>query len=121
MKFESHPLASATSWLFVPASRPERIAKALASGADAVIVDLEDAVAPAEKDPARAALVAALPGWSAAQRARLLVRINAPGTEWFDADVQALHALCANGCAGVVLPKAEDGVKSYAADDDVFL
>ena len=108
MKFENHPLASATSWLFVPASRPERIAKALVSGVDAVIVDLEDAVAPAEKDQARTALVAALPGLSAAQRARLLVRINAPGTVWFDADLQALHTMCAEGCAGVVLPKAED-------------
>ena len=108
MKFENHPLASATSWLFVPASRPERIAKALVSGVDAVIVDLEDAVAPVEKEQARVALVAALPGLSAAQRARLLVRINAPGTAWFDADLQALHTMCIEGCAGVVLPKAED-------------
>ena len=42
--------------LFVPADRPERFAKAAASGADAVIIDLEDAVAPAAKDAARAAL-----------------------------------------------------------------
>ena len=41
------PLEQARSFLFVPATRPERIAKALASGADAVIVDLEDAVAAA--------------------------------------------------------------------------
>ncbi|MDP3826791.1 MAG: aldolase/citrate lyase family protein, partial [Polaromonas sp.] len=40
------PLALARSFLFVPATRPERFAKALASGADAVIIDLEDAVAP---------------------------------------------------------------------------
>ena len=44
------------SYLFVPATRPERIAKAIASGADAVIVDLEDAVAPADKEAARSAL-----------------------------------------------------------------
>jgi citrate lyase beta subunit len=44
------------SYLFVPADRPERVAKALASGADAVIVDLEDAVAPHAKTTARAAL-----------------------------------------------------------------
>ena len=49
-------LAAARSFLFVPATRPERFAKAAASGADAVILDLEDAVAPAEKDAARAAL-----------------------------------------------------------------
>ena len=108
MSLDSHPLANANSWLFVPASRPERIAKALASGADAVIVDLEDAVAPADKDAARAALLQALDALPAQQRARLLVRINAPGTEWFDADVHALHTLCSQGCAGVVLPKAED-------------
>ena len=108
MKFDDHPLATATSWLFVPASRPERIVKALASGADAVIVDLEDAVAPTEKDQARAALVDAMKGLTKAQRARLLVRINAPGTAWFDDDVQALHVWCADGCAGAVLPKAED-------------
>ena len=108
MKFDNHLLAHATSWLFVPASRPERIAKALASGADAVIVDLEDAVAPADKDAARVALLQAIGSLTAPQRARLLVRINAPGTEWFDADVHALHTLCSQGCAGVVLPKAED-------------
>ena len=43
------------SYLFVPANRPERYAKALASGADAVIVDLDDAVAPPAKDRARCA------------------------------------------------------------------
>ena len=103
-----HSLATAVSFLFVPASRPERIAKALASGADAVIVDLEDAVAPVDKDTARAALLKAAQTLSGAQRGRILVRINAPGTPWFDADVQAVHALAAEGCAGVVLPKAED-------------
>ena len=44
-------LAAARSFLFVPADRPERIARARASGADAVVVDLEDAVAPAAKAP----------------------------------------------------------------------
>ena len=48
--------ATLRAWLFVPANRPERYAKALACGADAVIVDLEDAVAPDQKDGARAAL-----------------------------------------------------------------
>ena len=43
------------SLLFVPGSRPERFAKALASGADLVTIDLEDAVGPADKDAARAA------------------------------------------------------------------
>ena len=87
------------SLLFVPASRPERIAKALAAGADAVIVDLEDAVAPGEKDAARAALAAAL---DAARP--VMVRVNAADTPWFPAD---LELLAQPGIAAVVLPKAE--------------
>lgn len=97
----------ACSFLFVPATRPERLAKALASGADMVIADWEDAVAPADKDGARAALLAACAELSSAQRARLLVRTNAEGTPWFAADVQALHTLVQQGIAGAVLPKAE--------------
>ena len=51
-----HDLArQATSFLFVPATRPERLGKALDSGADMVIADWEDAVAPADKDGARQA------------------------------------------------------------------
>lgn len=88
------------SYLFVPASRPERYAKAFAAGAHAVIVDLEDAVAPAEKDAARAALASALP-----PEAPALVRINAAGTPWFDDDLR----LCRDRrVTAVVVPKAED-------------
>lgn len=57
--------------LFVPATRPERFAKAAASGADALIVDLEDAVAAADKDAARAALnhdFGHFPGYRSDQR-----------------------------------------------------
>src|SRR5207253_2615351 len=67
------------SYLFVPASRPERIGKALAAGADAVIVDFEDAVAPDAKVQARDGLAASWPGLQAQARAAdvaLLVRIN---------------------------------------------
>jgi citrate lyase subunit beta/citryl-CoA lyase len=92
----------ARSYLFVPGTRPERFAKALGAGAHAVIVDLEDAVPPSEKDAARAAVANAL---SAAQP--LLVRVNAAGTPWFDADV----ALCRReGVSGIVLPKAEEAI-----------
>jgi citrate lyase subunit beta/citryl-CoA lyase len=88
------------SLLFVPASRPERIAKALAASADAVIVDLEDAVAPADKDAARAALAAAL------DPARpVMVRINSADTPWFPADLELLRH---PGVLAAVLPKAED-------------
>ncbi len=93
------------AWLFVPANRPERYAKALGSGADAVIVDLEDAVAPADKPAARGALADWLRGRGpAADEAALWVRINACDTPWH-ADDLALAAL--PGVAGVMLPKAE--------------
>lgn len=89
------------SYLFVPADRPERIAKALASGADAVIVDLEDAVATDAKVRARAALADTLR--DAAGGTQLVVRVNGADTPWFDADL----GLCANpAVAAVMLPKA---------------
>jgi citrate lyase subunit beta/citryl-CoA lyase len=88
---------AASSFLFVPATRPDRIAKAIASDADIAIIDLEDAVAPADKDAARAALA------GVAQRAA--VRINAAGTPWFDADLAACRAA---RVPVVVLPKAEE-------------
>lgn len=100
-------IASANSFLFVPASRPDRIAKALASGADMVIADWEDAVSPYDKDAARTALLAACGAWAAIDRSRLLVRINAAGTPWHGADVQALKALVQMGVAGGCVPKAE--------------
>ncbi len=83
----------------MPADRPERFAKARASGADAVIVDLEDAVAPEAKASARDALATALDA-----SAPLVVRINAAGTPWFEDDLE----LCRHpGVAAVMLPKAE--------------
>lgn len=91
------PMRSA---LFVPATRPERIAKALASGADGVIVDLEDAVAPGDKAHARDNLRRFL---EQEPRARLCVRINAAGSDQHRPDV----ALCAHpGVSAIVLPKA---------------
>lgn len=89
----------AQSYLFVPGNKPERFDKALASGADAVIIDLEDAVEPEAKIVARDAIAR----WVSPER-RVLVRINARHTPWFDADA-ALGAL--KGVAGIVLPKAE--------------
>jgi citrate lyase subunit beta/citryl-CoA lyase len=105
--FASSPLALARSFLFVPATRPERFAKALASGADAVIIDLEDAVAPGEKTQARQLLAQAWPGLSGAERARVLVRVNAGNTAWHGEDLNLLSGLVGLGVAGVVLPKAE--------------
>ena len=92
----------ARSYLFVPADRPERYAKALASGADAVIVDLEDAVAPAAKDGARAALAAWLAGGGDASG--IAVRINDAASAAFASD---LALVARPRVAAVVVPKAE--------------
>jgi citrate lyase subunit beta/citryl-CoA lyase len=86
--------------LFVPGSRPERFAKADSSGADAVILDLEDAVAPGDKDRARGAIVA----HAATLKSPVVVRINAAGTPWHQADIDAVRRL--DGVS-VMLPKAE--------------
>src|SRR3989344_3778978 len=69
------PARHARSFLFVPATKPERIAKALDSGADCIIIDLEDAVAEGSKDIAREQLAQSLPQLSAAQRVRTVVRL----------------------------------------------
>jgi citrate lyase subunit beta/citryl-CoA lyase len=91
--------ALARSYLFVPGNRPERFDKACGAGADAVIVDLEDAVPIAEKVSARDALAAWL---SPAQPVH--IRINGAQTPWFREDL----ALCAMpGVTGIILPKAE--------------
>ncbi len=92
-------LATLSLPLFLPANRMNRFPKACAAGADAVILDLEDAVAPADKDAARVGL-----GAAANAPLPVLVRVNAAGTEWFDRDLAALADLPA---AAVVLPKAE--------------
>lgn len=92
--------------LFVPATRPDRIPKALASGADAVIVDLEDAVAENLKAAARNHLDAFL---AADPSARVLVRINAAGhaQQGEDLKVCAAHS----GVTGVLLPKVESAAQ----------
>lgn len=101
-------LQNARSLLFVPATRLERLGKAFDAGADAVIVDLEDAVAPDSKDTARASLAERLPQLETAQRARLLVRINAVGTPWHEADLALIALWAAQGLGAMMLPKSED-------------
>ena len=96
------------SFLFVPGDRPERFDKALASGADAVVLDLEDAVAP----PAKAAARQAVQQWLAAQAGnpRTVLRINDESSSWFADDLALLAALSASpgaSPAAVMLPKAE--------------
>lgn len=95
----SDGVETAVSLLFVPGNRPDRFDKAMASGADQVIIDLEDAVSPEQKPEARAGLL----GW--AGRKGAVVRINAPGTPWYEEDVLA----CAEaGVAAIMAAKAED-------------
>lgn len=92
-------LSDPGSFLFVPADRPERFEKAAVSGADAVILDLEDAVAPDRKDMARAALrsdFCDLP---------ILVRVNAADTPWHADDLTAIKQ---HDFAAVIIPKADD-------------
>ena len=96
------------SYLFVPGNRPERFDKALAAGADAVIIDLEDAVPEAEKDVARAAVQA----WLSPEKP-VLLRVNAMNARAFREDLD----LCRHpGVAGIVLPKAEELGDAELAD-----
>jgi citrate lyase subunit beta/citryl-CoA lyase len=94
-----HLLGSARSFLFVPGNRPDRFDKAAAAGADVVVVDLEDAVAPTDKDDAREHLR----GWLRAGNSAM-VRINGRDTPWYDADLE-LVAECG---APTMVAKAED-------------
>jgi citrate lyase subunit beta/citryl-CoA lyase len=95
------------SLLFVPADGGAKLDKAMASGADAVIIDLEDSITPERKPQARAAALEFLKATCAkTQRPRLLVRINGLDTGMTDAD---LDAIVAGKPDAVVFPKAEGG------------
>lgn len=95
-----------TTYLFVPGNRPERFAKALASGADRIIIDLEDAVAPADKATARAAIAQWMGSVASTldARSKVLIRINDAATPWH-ADDLALAKSVQAPC--VMLPKCE--------------
>ena len=93
------PVALGRTYLFVPGDRADRFDKAWSSGADQVMIDLEDAVAPAQKDAARKSAA----GWMTPERP-VWVRINACNTAWYERDVElASHA----GLRGFMIPKAE--------------
>lgn len=96
---ESDRKSAERSYLFVPADRPERFRKALGAGADAVVVDLEDAV-PAEGKSAARDQVA---NWLG-DGTRVIVRINGDGTRWHADDLR----LCIHpAVVQVMVPKAE--------------
>ena len=90
-----HPL----TWLYVPGDRPPAVAKALAAGADVVVIDLEDAVAPDRKDYARTATAELL----SEPQLKVHVRVNALDSPWAADDLRALAPL--PGVSGLRLPK----------------
>jgi len=94
-----HPWRPPLAPLFVPGNRSDRFAKAAASGTDAVILDLEDAVAADAKAAARRNVAGCTLDY-----ASLIVRVNAPGSPWLGDD---LEALAPRPPAAVMLPKAE--------------
>lgn len=100
--------------LFVPGDRSDRITSAPQRGADAIVIDLEDAVPPTGKASARAEVVELL------SRTRIpgtiMVRVNAPDTKWFEDDVEALGAVLGSLHA-VLLPKAADSDHVRVLDD----
>ena len=92
------------SKLFVPASRPELFAKAMASEADALSFDLEDAVDESMKAPARQELARFLRALQPGHGKTIIVRVNGLGTPHFEADI---HAITGPGLDIVNLPKPE--------------
>lgn len=101
------------SKLFVPGVRPELFGKALAGAADAISIDLEDAVPESRKDEARETVRAFLASDAARQTDKLLiVRINPLGSPHFEAD---LRAVLQPGVAMINLPKAESAADVLAA------
>jgi citrate lyase subunit beta / citryl-CoA lyase len=100
------------SWLYVPGDRPDRFDRAAASGADVVVVDLEDAVVPDRKERARADALEWLRG---AAPGSAEVRVNALGSPWATADLAAFGDLPA--LRAVRLPKVESAADVAAALD----
>jgi citrate lyase subunit beta / citryl-CoA lyase len=100
---EEAPVTEPRSWLFVPADSERKIAKALESEADAIIFDLEDSVAPAQKAAARD-ILKNLPKQS--NGPEWWVRVNPLGSEYHKDDLKLLGSAYVHG---IVLPKAESG------------
>lgn len=93
----------ARALLFVPGARPDRFARALSSGADLIVLDLEASVRSVEKDQARRAVRTWITGCGSPQRA--LVRVNPLASAWFADDMEALEDV---PCAGIVIAMAND-------------
>lgn len=106
-------LVPSRSYLFVPGSSERRLEKCLTLGADAIIVDLEDAVAPDEKDRARDLVAAWLDGPAMEAEVTIHVRVNSTPDGAVEAD---LDVACHRRVAGVFLPKLEDAAVVAAAE-----
>ncbi|MFJ3666868.1 HpcH/HpaI aldolase/citrate lyase family protein [Streptomyces sp. NPDC090106] len=112
---------AARSYLYVPADRPAMLARALERGPDAVIVDLEDAVAPDAKDAARRAAADWLAGLDPSGPTEVWVRVNPGRTGLLDATAvasPALHGLCLAKCE---TPDEVAGVDSLLAERELSL
>lgn len=102
------------SLLFVPGDSPKKLDKGMASGADALIIDLEDSISAANKEAARETALAFLKDARAAKdRPRLLVRVNAINTGLTDADLDAVMRAAPDA---IMLPKAEGGASVMHLD-----
>ena len=97
------------SYLFAPGNHPRKVAKVFAAGADAVLLDLEDAVPIAEKESTRAAVVEAM---RAPRSARGYIRVNGLETAWCADDIACVVG---HGVDGIVLPKIESAEQVRAA------
>lgn len=100
--------------LFVPGDRPDRVGRAIGSDADAVAVDLEDAVVPGSKAAARDATLAAVS--AAPPRDGLFLRVNHIDGPEFDDDLATLATLIPH-LAGVLLPKVENAEQVRRLDE----
>jgi citrate lyase subunit beta/citryl-CoA lyase len=108
------PGVTMRSLLFVPADAPGKLDKAMGCGADAVIIDLEDSIAPERKEAARLAAAGFLSASVAKPaRPRLLVRVNGLATGLIDADLEAVVPARPDA---IMLPKAEGGAAIVHAD-----
>jgi citrate lyase subunit beta / citryl-CoA lyase len=101
------------SWMFVPGHRQKMIDKALGLNTDAIMLDIEDGVAPNEKDTARQLIAAALGQPKAPNSSARFVRINAIGHARMDAD---MDAVVRPGLEGLVLPKVETAEEVKTVD-----
>lgn len=103
-------IAAARSFLFVPGTRPDRFERALASGADEIVLDLEDAVAPDAKATAREEV-----GRWLAEKGTGIVRVNSSGSGWYGEDI----AMLASRPCAVMLPKVSGHVEVTALLDQL--